>query len=158
MRAFVRHVDDRSDALKSLGAEVVEGDLLNFASVRSAMEGVHAAYFCFPIVPGILTATAHFAQAALEANVAFIVNMSQMSAVREATSHAALDHWIGERVLDRSGVPVTHIRPGFFAECECSRTRHSTKPHTQVNGSGSLNCSFAALCVCRAVLLQGHAP
>jgi uncharacterized protein YbjT (DUF2867 family) len=29
---------------------------------------------------------------------------------------AARDHWIAERLLDRSGIPVAHLRLIFFAE------------------------------------------
>jgi uncharacterized protein YbjT (DUF2867 family) len=42
--------------------------------------------------------------------------MSQVSARRIAISHASRDHWIAERMLDRSGIPVTHLRPTLFAE------------------------------------------
>jgi uncharacterized protein YbjT (DUF2867 family) len=42
--------------------------------------------------------------------------MSQISAREDSKSHAARDHWIAERVLDWSGVPVVHLRPTFFAE------------------------------------------
>jgi uncharacterized protein YbjT (DUF2867 family) len=42
--------------------------------------------------------------------------MSQISARREAKSHAAQDHWISEQVFNWSGVPTTHIRPTLFAE------------------------------------------
>ncbi len=81
------------------------------------MKGITGAYFVYPIeVPGILEATAFFAQAALEQGVAAIVNMSQISARRIAKSHAAQNHWVAERLLDRSGIPVTHLRPTFFAE------------------------------------------
>ena len=44
------------------------------------------------------------------------MNMSQISARRIAKSHVAQNHWIAERLLDRSGIPVTHLRPTFFAE------------------------------------------
>lgn len=57
-----------------------------------------------------------FAQAAKEAGVSAIVNMSQISARRESTSHAAQDHWISEQVFDWSGVATTHLRPTFFAD------------------------------------------
>jgi uncharacterized protein YbjT (DUF2867 family) len=70
----------------------------------------------YPIQPGILQATAYFAQAAKEAAVSAIVNMSQISARREAKRHAAQDHWISEEVLNWSGVPTTHLRPTLFAE------------------------------------------
>jgi len=45
-----------------------------------------------------------------------MVNMSQISARRDAASNAARQHWLAERILDWSPVPVTHLRPTFFAE------------------------------------------
>ena len=116
VRAYVHRQDERSAALSALGAELITGDLLDFEAVRTAMEGVKGAYFVYPIKPGILQATAYFAQAAKEAAVSAIVNMSQISARREAKSHAAQDHWISEQVLNWSGVPTTHLRPTLFAE------------------------------------------
>jgi NAD(P)H dehydrogenase (quinone) len=95
----------------------VQGDLLDLDAVSLAMKGVSRAYFCYPIqLPGILSATAYFIQSALEEGVSGIVNMSQISSRRAAKSHAAQDHWIAERMLDNSGIPVVHIRPTFFAE------------------------------------------
>lgn len=116
VRALVHSEDERAQALRELGAEVITGDLLDFESVRTSLEGIYSAYFVYPIVPGILQATAYFAQAAREVELAAIVNMSQISARREAKSHAAQDHWFSERVFDWSGVGVTHLRPTFFAE------------------------------------------
>jgi uncharacterized protein YbjT (DUF2867 family) len=116
VRTFVHRRDDRSERLASQGAEVVEGDLLDLAAVTSALKGVDGAYFCYPIAPGLVEATAYFAQASRDAGVSAIVNMSQISARREAGSDAARQHWIGERILDWSGVPSTHLRPTFFAE------------------------------------------
>ena len=117
VRAFVHRVDRRSEALAAMGAEIVEGDLLDFRAVSSALSGVTAAYFCYPIAPGsLLPATAIFAQAASEAGVGAVVNMSQISARRDAKSHAAQQHWLAERLLDRSAFGTTHLRPTFFAE------------------------------------------
>ena len=56
------------------------------------------------------------AQAAEEAGVTAIVNMSQISARRGAASDAARIHWLGERILDWSPVAATHLRPTYFAE------------------------------------------
>jgi NAD(P)H dehydrogenase (quinone) len=116
VRAFVHREDERSAALGSLGAELVNGDLLDFEAVRNALEGVQGAYFVYPIMPGLIQATSYFAQAAKEAELSAIVNMSQISARREARSHAAQDHWIAERIFDWSGTPATHLRPTLFAE------------------------------------------
>src|SRR5712672_2292609 len=73
-------------------------------------------YACSPISPGIVQATAQFAQAAKETGVEVIVNMSQKSARSDAKSEAARQHWLSERVFDWSGVPAVHLRPTFFAE------------------------------------------
>lgn len=116
VRALVHSLDDRSDALQAAGAEIVLGDLLDLNSVRAALEGVDGAYFVYPLRPGLNDATAYFAQAAKEAGTGIVVNMSQISARRDAASNAARDHWIAERVFDWSGVPVVHIRPTYFAE------------------------------------------
>ena len=64
VRAFVHRRDDRSARLAALGAEIVEGDLLDFAAVRAATEGIDGASFCYPIAPGLVEATAFFAEAA----------------------------------------------------------------------------------------------
>ncbi|WP_374572320.1 NmrA family NAD(P)-binding protein [Phenylobacterium sp.] len=116
VRALAHKHDARSEALTALGAEVVTGDLLDLDAVAAAMEGVAGAYFVYPIRPGIIEASAYFAQAAREAEVDAIVNMSQISSRRDSLSAAARNHWIAERVFDWSGVGVTHIRPTFFAE------------------------------------------
>src|SRR6516165_3548180 len=116
VRALAHVKSDRSEKLRERGVEVVYGDLLDFGQVRAALDGVQRAYFVYPIRPGILQATAYFAQAAKEAGVDGIVNMSQVSAREDARSHAATDHWLAERVFDWSGLTVAHIRPTYFAE------------------------------------------
>lgn len=116
VRALVHQDDARADRLRALGAEVVVGDLLDIDSVQAAMDGVNAAYFVYPIKPRLLDATAYFAEAAKEAGVGAIVNLSQRTSHRHSKSHAAQNHWIAERVFDWSGIPVTHLRPVSFAE------------------------------------------
>ena len=116
VRALVHEEDKRSEALRASGVEVVTGDLLDIDSVRSAMEGVSAAYFVYPLGPGLLAGTVNFAQAAKEAALSAIVNLSQMTARRDSLSHAAKDHWLAEQVLQWCGVPVTILRPTLFAE------------------------------------------
>src|SRR5260221_17460 len=114
--ALAHRQDDRAKRLQGLGAEVVFGDFLNLDDVRAALRGVAGTYFCYPIRPGIIQATAFFAQAAKDAGVACVVNMSQISAREDAKSHAAQDHWLAERVFDWSGLTVVHLRPTYFAE------------------------------------------
>ncbi|MCD9111661.1 NmrA family NAD(P)-binding protein [Bradyrhizobium japonicum] len=116
VRALVHHEDARAEHLRSVGAETTIGDLLDLDQVRAAMDGVEGGYFVYPFRDGLVDAAARFAQAAREAGVKSIVNMSQRSARRDARSRAARDHFICEQLFDWSGIPTTHIRPTFFAE------------------------------------------
>jgi NAD(P)H dehydrogenase (quinone) len=116
VRALVHSVDTRAQALTDLGAEVVEGDLLDINTVRPAMEGVDAAYLVWPVQPGLIHATVNFAQAAKEAGVGTVINLSQRSANRWSKSDACRDSFIAEEVLNWSGVNVVHLRPTYFLE------------------------------------------
>jgi NAD(P)H dehydrogenase (quinone) len=116
VRALVHRFDERAAQLRDSGAEVIVGDLNDIDAVRTAADGSRAAYFVYPITPGLVETTTTFAQAAHEAGVTSIVNMSQVSARRGAASHAARNHWLAERVLDWSPTAATHLRPTFFAE------------------------------------------
>ena len=116
VRALVHTNDARSREMEASGAEIFVGDLLDFRAIRQAFEGVKRAYFVYPIRPGLTQATAHFAQAALEVEAEFIVNMSQKSARSDSKSDSALQHWLSERVFDWAGTPVAHLRPTYFSE------------------------------------------
>ena len=116
VRAQVRRQDHRSATLESLGAEIVEGDLLNLSNVREMLAGVHSAFFIFPMRPDFLDATSYFAQAAAEAKLDAIVNLSQRTASDTSESHIARNHWMSERVFDQFPTPTVHLRPTFFAD------------------------------------------
>jgi NAD(P)H dehydrogenase (quinone) len=114
--ALVHREDARSQELADAGAAIVVGDLLDLRDVSRATRDVDGVYLCYPIRPGLLDATANVAQAASEAGVTSVVNMSQISARPDADSNAARAHWVAERLLDRGGFLTAHLRPTFFAE------------------------------------------
>jgi uncharacterized protein YbjT (DUF2867 family) len=116
VRAMVRTIDSRSDALAAQGAEIVVGDLFDINSLRAALEGAEAAYFVYPVAPGLITAAVNFAQAAKEAGTKAVLNLSQRSADRNSTSDSCRDTFIAEEVFNWSGVPVIHLRPTYFLE------------------------------------------
>jgi NAD(P)H dehydrogenase (quinone) len=116
VRAMVHKEDDRAEALRRAGAEVVVGDLFEHDDVIRATAGTTTAYFCYPVRPGIIATTAYFADAAKRAGLKAVINMSQISAREDSKSHAARDHWIAERIFDWSGVPTVHLRPTFFSQ------------------------------------------
>jgi NAD(P)H dehydrogenase (quinone) len=116
VRAFVRQADERATELSQLGADIAVGDLHNFKDVRAALEGVQRAYFTYPVAEGLLEATTMFVSAGKQAGLQSVVNMSQITARPDHASPAARQHWLAERVLDWSGIGVTHLRPPFFLE------------------------------------------
>ncbi|MFF7890023.1 NAD(P)H-binding protein [Streptomyces sp. NPDC020794] len=116
VRTLVHRTDERSDRLAEAGAEIVVGDMLDLDAVVRASAGVDGVYFAYPIRPGLMEASAIMLQAAEENRVGALVNMSQISARRDAVSNSARQHWIAERMLDHFSGAVTHIRPTFFAE------------------------------------------
>jgi len=116
VRAMVHSIDERSEALRARGVEIIQGDLQDFVAVKAALKGITNAFFLYPVADGLLRATAFFALAAKENGVKLIVNLSQRTAVYNALSHSAQEHWLAEQVLDQSGVPVTHVQPTLFME------------------------------------------
>ena len=116
VRTLVHRIDDRSQRLSELGADVVVGDFHDLHSVRKAMKGVGRVYCCYPPLDGLLHATTNIAIAARDEGVEAVVNMSQISAREEAESPLAHEHWQAEQVLDWADVGASHIHPTFFAE------------------------------------------
>ena len=116
VRAFVRQADERAKELGELGADIAVGDLHSFKDVRAALDGVQRAYFTYPVAEGLLEATTIFVSAGKQTGLQSVVNMSQITARADHASPAARQHWLAERVLDWSGIGVTHLRPPFFLE------------------------------------------
>jgi uncharacterized protein YbjT (DUF2867 family) len=115
VRAFVHRSDDRSDRLRELGAEVVQGDLLDRYAVGSAMRGITRAYFTYPVADGLLEATTIFASAAREAGTDMVVNMSQLQNPPDAPSFRNLQHRLADVVFDWAQVGAVHLQaPPFF--------------------------------------------
>ena len=97
VRVIAHSEDERSMRLQELGAEVVIGDLLKLNDVRLALSGIRGAYFVYPLSPTLVQATAIFAQAAKEAEVEIVANMSQWNSRPSAKSPATINHWLSER-------------------------------------------------------------
>ena len=122
VRAMVHREDDRADAVRTLGAQVVVGDLTQPQDVVSAMRGVKRMFFNMSVSPSYLKAATIVCAAARDnGGLDAIVNMSQMT-VSQMTltsteeSHQHRLHWLAEQVMDWSGLPVTHVRPTVFID------------------------------------------
>jgi uncharacterized protein YbjT (DUF2867 family) len=115
VRALVHKLDERSDRLRGLGAEVVEGDLLDPNSIHAALQGVNRAYFTYPVAEGLLEATTIFAVAARDAGTELVVNMSQLQNTSDVASFRNLQHRLADRVFDWAQVGAVHLQaPPFY--------------------------------------------
>ncbi|MET7420538.1 NAD(P)H-binding protein [Dactylosporangium sp. NPDC005555] len=125
VRAFVHREDERAEALRATGAEVVAGDLTDAGDVVRALDGCGRVYFGMSVAASYLKATVTVAAAAREhqrqRHLTALVNMSQMTvsemtltSTGESAQHRL--QWLGERVLDWSGLPVVQVRPTVFLE------------------------------------------
>ncbi|WP_317447460.1 NAD(P)H-binding protein [Streptomyces collinus] len=122
VRALVRRDDERAQALRAAGAEVVVGDLTCARDVADALEGCGRMYFGMAVsaqylLAAVTTAAVARAYGRLEA----FVNMSQltvseMDATSGSESHQHRQQWLVEQVLDWSGLPVAQVRPTVFME------------------------------------------
>jgi uncharacterized protein YbjT (DUF2867 family) len=121
VRAMVRTEDERAQALRDMGAEVVVGDLLDLNSLHRAIAGCETMYFGMSISDAYLAATVNAAAVAKHHGVKAFINMSQMTVSRMSVTEttASPQHklqWLSEQALNWSGLPVVHVRPTVFLE------------------------------------------
>ncbi len=115
IRALVHKLDARSSSLRGRGAEVVEADLLDPASVRSAFNGIKRAYFTYPVTHGLLEAASIFAAAARDAGAELILNNSQLQSTPDAPSFRNLQHRLADCIFDWAQVGAVHIQaPPYY--------------------------------------------
>lgn len=124
VRAMVRSEDQRAQALRAMGAQVVLGDLLDLDSMHRAIDGCEAMYFGMSVSDTYLAATVNTAAVAQHHGVRAFINMSQMTLTQMSITETTASpqhklHWLAEHALNWSGLPVVHVRPtvlldGFF--------------------------------------------
>src|SRR3954468_3164663 len=137
VRAMVRNDDQRAQALRELGAEVVVGDLLDLDSMHRAIGGCETMYFGMSVSDAYLAATVNAAAVARHHGVKAFVNMSQMTLAQMSITETTPSpqhklHWLAEQALNWSGLPVVHVRPtvlleGFFLIFTADSVRESNQ-------------------------------
>ncbi len=115
--AFVHKEDQRSQRLKSKGADIVTGSLTDVNDMRRAMAGAQRAYFCTPIAEGNLKAASVFTVVAAEQKLESIVAMSQWLSSPNHPSLHTREVWLADRLIALlPGTKLTILNPGFFAD------------------------------------------
>src|SRR4051795_5260554 len=108
VRAMVRTEDERAQALRDMGAEVVVGDLLDLDSMHRAVAGCETMYFGMSISDAYLAATVNAAAVAKHHGVTAFVNMSQMTVAQMSITETTPSpqhklHWLAEQALNWAG-------------------------------------------------------
>src|SRR6266567_1444137 len=116
VRALVRKIDERSDQLKSLGAEIFVGDFLDVRSVEQAAKDVASIYFAYPVQDGLAEATAAMAFAARKHGVSRLVNLVMYQSSINAPTPRMRQNYLSEQVFEWAGVGPLHIRATVFYE------------------------------------------
>jgi NAD(P)H dehydrogenase (quinone) len=122
VRALVRAEDERAASLRAIGAEVVVGDLTRAEDVARALAGCRRMYFGLSVSAPYLEATVTAAAVARQqGDLEVFVNISQMtvsqmSLTNMTDSPQQRQHWLGEEVLNWSGLPVVHVRATVFLQ------------------------------------------
>lgn len=115
LRALVHHLDEPSEVLSKMGAELVIAGLTNGADLVRALRGCKRIFFAMSISPPYLQATAIAAAAAKEIpDFEILVNFSQMTVsqmtLTEMTqSIQQQQHWLGEQVLNSPLLVHHHV-------------------------------------------------
>src|ERR671925_1707377 len=121
VRAMVRTEDERAQALRGLGAEVVVGNLLDLDSMHRVIAGCETMYFRMSVSDAYLAATVNAAAVGKHHGVKAFINMSQMTVSQMSITETTPSpqhklHWLAEQALNWSGLPIVHVRPTVFLE------------------------------------------
>src|SRR3954463_2907942 len=137
VRAMVRNEDQRAQALRDMGAQVVVGDLLDLDSMHRAIAGCDTMYFGMSVSDTYLAATVNAAAVAKHHGGKAFINMSQMTLAQMSITATTPSpqhklHWLAEQELNWSGLPVVHVRPtvlleGFFLILTSDSVRESNQ-------------------------------
>jgi len=125
VRAFVHKIDQRSDHLRALGAEIFEGDFLDIRAVQRAAQGTSSVYFAYPVQDGLLDAAAAMAVAAREAGISRLVNLVMLQSSPDAPTPRMRQNYLSEQVFEWAGIGAVHIRATVFYENLGSLVRQS---------------------------------
>jgi uncharacterized protein YbjT (DUF2867 family) len=120
VRAMVRN-EERAQALRGLGADVVVGNLLDLDSMHRVIAGCETVYFGMSVSDAYLAATVNAAAVAKHHGVKAFINISQMTVSQMSITETTPSpqhklHWLAEQALNWSGLPVVQVRPTVFLE------------------------------------------
>ncbi len=115
VRALLRNPNSAGE-IKGPLVEVAVGDFLNPASLDAALRGVEKAFLIPPTDPRSVEMQGNFIRAAKRAGTSHVVKLSVNGADVNSPVRVARWHGEGEKELEASGIPFTHLRPNAFMQ------------------------------------------
>jgi len=115
VRALLRNPNSAGE-IKGPLVEVAVGDFLNPASLDAALQGVEKAFLIPPTDPRSVEMQVNFIRAAKRAGTRHVVKLSVNGADVNSPVRVARWHAEGEKELEASGIPFTHLRPNAFMQ------------------------------------------
>jgi uncharacterized protein YbjT (DUF2867 family) len=106
---------DKLSALARPGVDPVVLDRADPASLRSALDGVTAAYLVTPAAPDVADSEGVFARAAAQAGVP-VVKLSALGAAPDAPVRLARAHAEAEAAVEAAGGTWTFLQPNGFMQ------------------------------------------
>src|SRR6202171_1853407 len=132
VRASVHKIDERSEHLRALGAEIFEGDFLDIRSVQRAVQGASSIYFAYPVQDGLLDAAAAMAVAARDAGISRLVNLVMLESSPDAPTPRMRQNYLSEQVFNWAAIGAVHLRATVFYENLRALVRLSLPAHGAV--------------------------
>ena len=141
VRAMVRKLDARADALRDLGAEVVVADMLDIVAVRAAMRGCSVVYLTMSVSPNYVEAAANVAVTAKGLGVKAFVNLAQMTLSQMSETETTNIHVVDNSRVNTGPIwwevrPVLVMDPRDWRSADGSTGITSAKVMDDVEAAG----------------------
>src|SRR5215831_14059610 len=115
----VRSIGKKRDIDKRLdNYDLVEIEYDNPENVREALKGIDKLFLLTPTHPKMIDFTSNLVNASKERGIKHIVKLSHIRADPEEVPQIDITrlHHQAEKIIEKSGIPYTFIRPNFFMQ------------------------------------------
>ena len=107
---------NRADEVKNTRAQLVEMNFNRPETIRMAFEGVQKLFLLTPFVPNMVEISINLVDEAKKAKVKHIVKQSVMGADLEADVGTMRLHRQAEKIIEKSGIRYTFLRPNEYMQ------------------------------------------
>jgi uncharacterized protein YbjT (DUF2867 family) len=114
VKAAARSANDNT--FSNLGVQAVQLDYNNPDTLSTALRGVDKLFLLTPFQSNMVDLTSNLVNEAKKAGVKYIVKQSVLGADAQPGITSSRLHRQAEKVIEKSGIPFTFLRPNFFMQ------------------------------------------